>query len=303
MVSVVVPTRNRPAHAAACAATILACPDLLEAIFVDQSDGRETEAALAGALRDPRFRYLRTDTRGVTSGRNAGFELCRGDVVAYTDDDCRVPPGWIAGISELFATDPDAAVMCGRVHVPDEWQERGFAIAFEPVVREWKGRFPPLGRDWGLTANMAFRRSVLVRFEGFDPLLGSGAPLWSGGEPDLLYRVLRAGLKIVNASEVSVEHIGIRKPGPEMKELWRRYAAGTSAAFFKHIRMGDRVALSLYLRFLASYCAGMLWRAVRLRRPVGVGYLIAFARGARASLSHDIDRERQHYRLRSSERI
>jgi len=56
----------------------------------------------------------------------------------------------------------------------------------------------------GITANLSLRRSVIERVGKFDPLLGACAPLSSGGEPDMLFRVLRAGHKVVNASEVQV---------------------------------------------------------------------------------------------------
>ena len=41
------------------------------------------------------------------------------------------------------------------------------------------------------------RRFRLDRTGAFDPMLGAGAPLRSGGEPDFLFRVLRAGMKVV----------------------------------------------------------------------------------------------------------
>src|SRR5438552_1945829 len=127
-VSVVVPTRNRAAHAAACAATIVRNPHFAELVFVDQSDDDSTEKALA------------------------------------------------------------------------------------------------------------VRRDVVARIGAFDALLGAGAPLPSGGEPDFLFRVLKAGLKVVNAREVELEHLGARAPGPEEKRLLQAYALGTAAALFKHVR-------------------------------------------------------------------
>ena len=73
-VTVVVPTRNRADHVAACVATILQNAGLDELIVVDQSDGLETRRALMN-FDDTRLRYVRTDTRGVTSARNIGIEL------------------------------------------------------------------------------------------------------------------------------------------------------------------------------------------------------------------------------------
>jgi glycosyltransferase involved in cell wall biosynthesis len=169
-ISVVVPTRNRPEHAAACARSILRGDGFEELIFVDQSDEDATDKALS-AISDARLRHVRSGLRGVTNGRNVGIDLSRGTVVAFTDDDCRVPPDWAHRIASVFSSDPGAAVVCGRVRVPDEIQERGFAVAFEPQVREWCHQFPPPESDWGITANMAIRREVLEEVGYFDPVL------------------------------------------------------------------------------------------------------------------------------------
>jgi glycosyltransferase involved in cell wall biosynthesis len=293
-VSAVVSTRNRPHHAHPCATSILANPDLFELVFVDQSDDRKTEAALS-TIRDPRFSYVRSDLRGVTNGRNVGIELTTGDVIAFTDDDCRASADWVARIARIFADDSDVAVVCGRVQVPDEVQERGFTTAFEPKVREWQGRFPAPEDDWGITANMSLRRSALPRVGLFDPFLGAGAPLRSGGEPDFLFRVLKEGLKVVNANEVVVDHLGARAHGDESARLLKNYASGTAAAFFKYVRLGDIDGTLLYLKHLRGCGKLILTNALHLHRPLGIGYTLAFLQGSVASFKYRVDRSRRVY--------
>ena len=298
-VSVVIPTRNRPDHAVACARTILRGDGFVELLVVDQSEGGETESGLA-AVHDPRLRYVRSSLRGATNARNVGVDRTTGAVVAFTDDDCRAAPDWVPSLARIFASDPEAAVVCGRVCVPQALERDGYAAVFEPVVREWQARFPPPGQDWGITANFAVRRDVLMRVGNFDPLLGVGAPLQSGEEPDFLYRVLKAGLKVVNASEVRVDHLGIRAPGPETRALWRTYAIGTAAALFKYVRLRDPSGTKLYLRWLWSSA----WRVVRSvasgSRPTGIGFLLAFLYGSVASYRFDIDPHRRQYVRRVS---
>src|SRR5258708_31619083 len=86
---IVDPTRNRPSPIVPCVASVLATMSFRELIVIDQSDGDATEKGLS-QFSDPRFRYVRTDTRGVTLARNLGIDLSRGDIIACTDDDCRV---------------------------------------------------------------------------------------------------------------------------------------------------------------------------------------------------------------------
>jgi glycosyltransferase involved in cell wall biosynthesis len=295
--SVCLPTRNRHAHALACSQSILANQGFLELIVVDQSDGTETKDALS-AIADPRLRYVATSTRGVTAARNLGIDMAGGDLVAFTDDDCRVELNWVETMKAVFEQDPEVAVVCGRVHVPEELRAAGFAESFEPEVREWQHRFPPFGRDWGITANLALRRDIVARVGKFDPMLGAGAPLRSGGEPDLLFRVLAAGLKIVNARECSVEHLGIRKYGAEAQRLMRGYGRGTGAALFKHVRLGDRQAMGVYAGFLSANLRRVCGNLVRGRRPTGLGYLVAFVGGSVDSCRYRVDKQERLYAAR-----
>ena len=130
-------------------------------------------------------------------------------------------------------------------------------------------------------------------------MLGPGAPLLCGEEPDLLFRVLKAGMKIINAKEVEVSHLGARAFGPESTELWRTYGAGTAAALFKHIRVGDRDAAELYLQHLAIMGRVMAGNLIHRRRPIGVRYTLAFLSGAVASFKFRVDRGSRLYERRT----
>jgi hypothetical protein len=129
----------------------------------------------------------------------------------------------------------------------------------------------------------------------FDPMLGAGASLRSGGEPDFLFRVLRAGFTVVNADEVIVDHLGLRKPGAESQQLLRGYGVGTAAAFVKHIRLADPAAAVVYARFLGSLIVQVSGALIRRGRPTGGGFLLAFLSGTFTSYGYPIDRKRRLY--------
>jgi glycosyltransferase involved in cell wall biosynthesis len=289
-----VPTRNRPTQIPECVESLLATGGYQDIFVIDQSDDTGTEESLA-KFKDPRFHYVHTETRGVTISRNLGIELSSGDIIAYTDDDCRATSDWAKNIARIFAADPQVAVVFGRVRIPDEVWTKGYVLGFEPKVRVWQRRYPPPDSDWGMTANAAIRRSALDVVGDFDPVLGAGAPLISGEEPDFIYRVLRAGYKVVNASEVVVDHFGARTPGREVQRLIRGYAIGTGAAFWKHVRLGDRQALGIYLDFIGVSVRAICMNLMREHRPQGVGFLMAFVSGALQSYRFRIDRQRRQY--------
>lgn len=293
--TVAVPTRNRPDHALACVQALLAIEGFESLIVVDQSDDAATRDAVAG-LGDARLSYLRTPTRGVTHARNIAIERCATAVVAFTDDDCRVTADWAKRLLTVFE-DPEVGVVCGRVQVPPELQQHGWAESFHPRQRQWHRRYPPMGQ-WGITANMGLRMDAVRQVGPFDVMLGAGAPLRSGGEPDLLFRMLRGGWKVINADEVVVDHLGIRKPGAQSASLLSGYGVGTAAAFMKHVRLGRVAAARILAGFIATTTLRVAVAVARRKRPSGAGFLVSLLRGIGESWRYPIDRERGDYRPR-----
>jgi hypothetical protein len=106
-------------------------------------------------------------------------------------------------------------------------------------------------------------------------------------------------LKVVNAREVVVDHYGTRTPGPETQKLVTGYGAGTAAALYKHVRLGDAVAMRVYLGFLWSTVRRVSVNILRGQRPLGLGYLAAFVNGSIQSYKFRIDRTSRQYARRA----
>jgi glycosyltransferase involved in cell wall biosynthesis len=294
-ISAVVPTRNRPDHAVPCAGSILSSAgDGFELLIVDQSDDDATERALAVYAGDRRLRYIRSSLRGASSARNVGVEQSTAPIIAFTDDDCRVSTDWLQQITTLFEREPDAALVFGKVSIPEELKGRGFAADFEPHQRAYYGELPPAHVPWGLSANMCARRSLFERLGAFDPLLGAGAPFRAGEESDLAIRALAAGCKVVNTAEIAVLHLGVRE-GDEASKLMRGYGMGMGATFAKHVRLGTRESKTLLLSWFTHFAGRGLLNAVRGKRPTGLGLVGGMLAGAYLSLSQPIDRARGAY--------
>ena len=85
VISVVVPTRDRPEALARCLAALAWQRAQLEIIVVDDGD--------AGGAGAPGARVDRAPAaRGPAAARNLGARAARGDVVCFTDDDCAPAP-------------------------------------------------------------------------------------------------------------------------------------------------------------------------------------------------------------------
>ncbi len=112
-VSVIIPTRNRPALVREAIASVQAQTHARwETIVVDDGSEDDTRATLA-AIDDDRVRCLRTAGLGPPGARSAGLELASGEVIAYLDDDNIMLPGWLAAVAWAFSRFDDVDVLYG----------------------------------------------------------------------------------------------------------------------------------------------------------------------------------------------
>jgi GT2 family glycosyltransferase len=118
--------------------------------------------------------------RGPAAARNAGWRATDAPVVAFTDDDCAPAPGWLAAL--VAAVDDQGADLAQGVTVPDPAQRAAMG-AFSRTL-EVTG---PTG--YFQTCNMAYRRVVLERLDGFD----EGFRYPTGEDTDLAWRALESG--------------------------------------------------------------------------------------------------------------
>jgi glycosyltransferase involved in cell wall biosynthesis len=294
-VSVVVCTRNRPTHIGECVESILANEgNAFELLVVDQSDDDATEQVLAPFMVDSRFRYLRTSTRGLSIARNVGIEMTSAPLVAFTDDDCRVPEDWVSGVERIFDGDEEAGVVFGSVSVPSDLPSGGYVPGFEPSGREYQHGWPSNDSTWGIGANMSFRRSVFDQLGTFDPMLGAGARFAGAEETDLTIRALAAGLKVIHAKEISLLHLGVRV-GEDASKLMRTYGLALGAAFTKHVRLGTKDSRHLLWNFLSHHIAQGAQNAITGRRPTGLGFALSLLLGVCRSYKYRVDREHRVY--------
>jgi glycosyltransferase involved in cell wall biosynthesis len=289
-ICVVVPTRNRSEQAIACARAILVCAGpSFEALFVDQSDSAETGRRLK-ELEDPRLRHVASRRRGISAGRNVGIALSRAPLVAFTDDDCRVPPGWLARIADHFAAEPGTSVLFGRVGVPEDLPADAFAASFEAEIEDCKADLSGGFRSFGIGANFAARRGALQRVGPFDEALGAGTALEAGEEFDFIFRALACGLVVRNVRDVELIHLGVRR-GREVDKLRLGYVRGTAACLAKHARLGDSAVRRFLLRLTRDYVHGVFEAARLRRRPLGLRWLGAHALGLAAAYTYAVDRD------------
>ena len=238
-VSILICTRDRSDLLEGCLRSVLACsPGAKEVVVVDQSRDESTRQTVCRHQGGPvPVRYLRGNGLGLSRGKNQGIADCTASIVAFTDDDCRVDPGWIGALTEPIRNSKSAAAV-GRT-LPEravgEVEE-----TFSVYAPEGRPAFSPRTHPWrvGGGGNFAATRDLLAVAGPFDERFGPGAPLESAEDMDMVHRLLRTGRRIVYVSEAVVWHRSWRS-STENRRLSRAYGIGAGGYFTKHLLAGD----------------------------------------------------------------
>jgi O-antigen biosynthesis protein len=218
-VTVAVCTRDRTEDLAHCLDSLqrLEYADF-EVLVVDNAPSSDATRNLV-ERRGSGVRYTREPRPGLDWARNRAIAEAKGEVIAFTDDDAVVDPGWLRAIAAGFAGDSSVAAVTGLV-LPSEFDTeaqvlferyRSFGRGFVPrrVAPENSGPLAQrygLAGDYGTGANMAFRRAVFDQIGPFDPALDVGTLSRGGGDLEMFFRVLKEGHALVYEPRAIVRH-------------------------------------------------------------------------------------------------
>ncbi len=156
------------------------------------SDGPdESTASAVKRLNQSNVACMHTQTRqGPAAARNLGWKSARARLIAFTDDDCRPEPGWLAGFLASY-TGREMAVFSGLTRVPAMEHPTDFALNTRHLQQ---AAF--------ITANCACTRQALELAGGFDERYGTA---WRE-DSDLEFRFLELNIPITKVREAIVTH-------------------------------------------------------------------------------------------------
>ncbi len=224
-VSVVTPVHNGAERLEAVLAALFRQTYPRERYEVVVIDNRSSEDVEAVARRYP-VRFLSQHrVPGAYATRNVGIAAARGEVLAFTDADCRPDPEWLsAGIDAL--TGANASLAGGRVVFTfpggGTAAELYDAVSFLQIEEA-------VARGVAFMANLFVRRDVFERLGPLPDHLASNGDAWFTG------RATRSGFALVYAADAVVEH-----PARSLGELLRKcYRVGRGKAVTRR-SVGDR---------------------------------------------------------------
>lgn len=274
-ITVVVPAYNAAGTIDACVNSLrgLHGDARVEIVVVDNASTDGTVDRLRAWGNN--VRVLHEATRGPAAARNCGVRDARGRLVAFTDADCTVDPGWLDALVAPLS-DSGVGVVGGPIlsRLGGNRIER-FGERIHDQRRAIEDDTPP----YVASANWASRREVLLEVGLFDEQLRRGQDV------DLAWRIVRAGYRLAYAPTATVRHrnhatvaglinegyahgrygIGLSRKHETIWPSVRRTPATSGRRLMRDVRQlrssGDRVNGLLQLAFDSAKAIGE-WTAM-----------------------------------------
>jgi hypothetical protein len=282
-ISLIVCTRNRAARLPDFFASLtrLDFPvDAWELVIVDHASSDRTPEIIEQFAAGTRIhvRHVRAITDALTGAKNIGLTHARGDILAFTDDDCYPRPDYLQALSEVFA-EQQAGVVGGRVVLHDPTDARLSIRDVETPADLGPATFVRAGTIHG--ANMAIRREVVRAVGGFDPLFGPGTRCLAAEDIEYVARAVWAGWPARYDPRPVIAHHHGRKPGEDTERYRRTYDYGRGAYYTKFLLVprARRVYLRQWIELTRRAPRGV--RSKRLARELAGGQRYLLERAVR----------------------
>ncbi|MFN6464937.1 MAG: glycosyltransferase [Nostoc sp. DedVER02] len=221
MVSVVVPIYNGEAD----------LPDLINCLLSQTYPKERVEYLLVdNNSSDRTFSILKTSAENCPiiirplsenqiqssyAARNTGIHAAVGEIIVFTDADCRPQPQWLDRLIQPFVNQ-EVVIVAGEIlALPGTTLLEQHADREETLSQ--KHTLKHAFRPYGQTANLAIRRIALEKAGLFRPYLTTG------GDADICWRILGENIgRLEFAPNAIVQHRH-RTTLNELQSQWRRY--------------------------------------------------------------------------------
>ena len=188
--SVIIPVYNDAKDLVGCLDCLAAQTmptDQFEVIVVDNGSKEPPEALVA---KYPFAVYTTESKPGSYSARNKALKIARGQLLAFTDADCRPLPEWLENGTRALTGSDAVDVVAGRVDVEARDPKHPNIAELFDIARRFDQKSRVAQENGVVTANMLTRRDVMDGAGPFnDDILSGADALWSQSAAEQGYRV------------------------------------------------------------------------------------------------------------------
>jgi len=218
MISIIIPTYNRRNDLKKCLDTIKnQSYKNHEIIIVDDGSTDGTEDLIKNY---PKIKYFKQNNKGPGAARNLGIKYAKGDIVAFTDDDCIPYKDWLENALPYFKKQEIVAVEGMTI-------KNGLITPTSiPIINYYGEKYS--------TCNMFYRKRILEELGGFDERFR-----FAGEDTNLARRALKKGIikfvpsvKVIHPVKYFTSLGFIKKHLSFKKTYWQVLGANESKKIF-----------------------------------------------------------------------
>lgn len=297
-VTVIIPTKNRPAELQSVVRSLLSQTVLPQSLVViDQSDGTESQRLARAALAEgavaraaPELRYVHdVSIRSGARARNRAMQIADGDVWLFLDDDVVLEPEFIEALVAAYREHPDAVGVSGIItnYARPRIGYRLWSWAFmrgpfrderQPIY--WRAdelrNSPPIRVHRFGGGLMSFRAQAIREISFDEELLGVS----DGEDVDFCLR-LGPNAKLLIAPRARLAHY--HSPAGRLQDHWlRRVVRGNVFLYRKNWRHGVTNRIGYIWFIIGCGLVGAIGGARRLSLDPCRALLIGLGEGRRA---------------------
>ena len=239
--TVIIPTVGRPILKECLDALLKGHVLPIRIVVIDQGENPEVADWIKiNGVSGVDILHIRSTGRSPSSARNEGMAEVETSFMAAIDDDCLAEPDWLEVIDLHLQKNPNV-IVTGRVEAAGNGVPQTVVTSTTPFLMS---SLPIRNLSPLATGNMGTSFKLAQKIGNFDE------NLYTAEDTDWAYRAMRAGIPVLYAPDVIVNHHHWRDSS-QTTVNYQAYAIGLGAFYGKHLRHGDwsmvpRALLALY---------------------------------------------------------
>lgn len=197
-ISIIVPTRNQSKELAECLFYLSNQRfQADEIIVVDNNSDEHESKAIHSLCRSMNVIYCFEPKQGSYAARNYGLSIATGDLIGFTDSDCKPWPSWISGAVLAFEVHGYEAI-AGHINFTFSSSPQPIGELIDSFTHLDQEKYA--NHDYGAGANLWMRRSAIEKVGEFN------AKMMNLGDREWGQRARGCGVTVHYSSLVTIDH-------------------------------------------------------------------------------------------------